>query len=92
MKKTNRGFSKLEFTDSYGEKCSLQQSSSAIQHRIWLGVDEPRLTIFEDENLGKYIQTKLPKTFMVHSRMHLSRNQVAELLPHLQKFVETGEI
>jgi hypothetical protein len=25
-------------------------------------------------------------------RMHLSREQVAELLPYLQKFVDTGEI
>jgi hypothetical protein len=29
---------------------------------------------------------------MVDSRMHLSREQVAELLPILQKFVDTGEL
>jgi hypothetical protein len=28
----------------------------------------------------------------VDSRMHLNRKQVAELLPILQKFVETGEL
>ena len=28
----------------------------------------------------------------VDGRMHLSRDQVAELLPILQKFVETGEL
>lgn len=38
------------------------------------------------------MNTELPKTWRVHSKMHLSRNQVAELLPILQKFVETGEI
>ena len=26
------------------------------------------------------------------TRMHLTREQVAELLPHLQHFVETGEL
>ena len=59
---------------------------------IWLGIDKPKLTVFENENMGKYIETVLPKTWMVDSRMHLSREQVAELLPILQKFVDTGEL
>jgi len=50
------------------------------------------LTVFENEDMGKYIETVLPKTWMVDSRMHLSREQVAELLPILQKFVDTGEL
>ena len=35
---TNRGFSIINFTDVYGQECSLQKSSSAKEDRIWLGV------------------------------------------------------
>ena len=43
-------------------------------------------------SMGKYIETTIPKNWMINSRMHLSREQVAELLPHLQRFVESGEL
>jgi len=58
---------------------------------IWLGIDNPSLTVFE-ENTGKYVTTPMPKTFQVSTRMHLTRDMVAELLPLLQKFVDTGEL
>ncbi len=45
-----------------------------------------------DDSMGKYIETTVPKNWMINSRMHLTRDQVAELLPHLQRFVETGEL
>jgi len=92
MRKTQRGFNIEEFTDLYGEKCSIQESSLATEEAIWFGIDDPELTVFEDENMGKYLVTKMPKHFSVSSRMHLSRKQVAEILPILQKFVETGEL
>jgi len=91
MKKTQRGFSINNFIDLYGEKCSIRKSSLATEDAIWFGVDSPKLTIFEDESLGKYITTDMPKTFAVHSRMHLNREQVKQLLPILKKFVKTGE-
>jgi len=92
MEKTNRGFNISKFKDSYNKECSLQQSSSAMDDYIWLGIDKPNLVVFEDENKGKYIETIMPPNFSVSSRMHLNREQVAELLPHLQRFVETGEL
>lgn len=92
IKKTNRGFEFGKFTDLYGEKCSIQKSSLATADAIWLGIDEPKLTVFENEQKGKYLVTEMPKNFSVDSRMHLSRKQVAKLLPILQKFVETGEL
>ena len=92
MEKTERGFSINEFTDSYGESCSIQKSSAAMEDLIWLGIDNPKLTIFEDENMGKYLITDMPKTFSVSTRMHLNQEQVKYLLPMLQKFVETGEL
>ena len=92
IEKTNRGFDIASFTDSYGEVCSLQKSSSAFVDNIWLGISKPTLTVFENESKGKYIVTNMPENFSVNARMHLTREQVAELLPYLQKFVETGDL
>lgn len=69
---TSRGFLRGDFEDSYGQKCSLQESSADF-NAIWLGVN-----IDAD---GKE-----------SSPMHLTQEQVRELLPHLQKFVETGKL
>ena len=87
-----RGFEGGKFTDLYGEKCSIQESSLATDAAIWLGIANPKLTVFENEQKGKYLVTEMPKNFSVSSRMHLNREQVAELLPILQKFVETGHL
>lgn len=92
LRKTQRGFSIGEFTDLYGAKCSIQKSSLATDDAIWLGLDKPKLTVFENENMGKYVTTDLPRNWMVDSRMHLNREQVKELLPLLKRFVETGEL
>jgi len=91
-RKTNRGFGIIEFTDSKNISCSIQKSSSAMEEAIWFGTDDDELVIFEDEDMGKYITTKLPKTFMVNNRMHLTQEQVKELLPILKRFADTGDI
>lgn len=90
--KTARNFSIVKFQDQYGQNCSLQKSSLATEDAIWFGTDVDKLVIFENENMGKYIETDLPKTFSVNSRMHLTQSQVKELLPLLQKFAETGDL
>ena len=89
---TQRGFAVIEFVDRYNSKCSLQKSSLATENAIWLGVDDTKFTIFEDEHMGKYITTKLPENFSVNTRMHLTQEQVKKLLPYLEKFVKTGEL
>jgi len=92
MEKTNRGFDYLNFTDHYGIACSLQKSSIATIDAIWLGINKPKLTVFENTSKGKYLNIDMPENFDVSSRMHLTREQVKELLPILQKFVDTGEL
>ncbi len=87
---TQRGFSKGSFSDYNSINCSIQESSLATEDCIWLGIDVPRLTVFEDAGMGKYIETDLPKNWSVDSRMHLTRQQVSDLLPLLQRFVDTG--
>lgn len=87
-----RGFETATFKDQRGNECKIQKSSLATDECIWLGIMNPQLTVFEDENMGKYINTTLPKNWMVESEMHLTREQVKELLPLLQNFVETGDL
>jgi hypothetical protein len=83
MKKTRseRGFGIIEFDDRYGQKCSLQESSLATEAAIWFGVS----------NTGPLMGTDANKD-VDHGRMHLTQSQVKKLLPHLQKFIKTGEI
>lgn len=92
IKKTERGFDLASFEDRNGCECSLQKSSIATEDAIWLGIDNPKLTIFADESMGKYEIVEMPKLYMVDSRMHLTRFQVMQLLPALTTFVHTGEL
>jgi hypothetical protein len=69
IKKTERGFELIEFTDRNGQQCSLQQSSAAVYEQpgssaVWFGIGD--------------------------QKMHLSLEQVKELLPFLQRWTENG--
>ncbi len=99
--KTNRGFDLIEFKDHYLSKCSLQKSSLATEDAIWLGVDdaEPKVMASKAESLGVrteetcgWVPYPIPVDVLMTTRMHLTRDQVKELLPYLNKFVKTGEI
>lgn len=81
-----RGWKRYTFEDRYGEPCSIQKSSLATEDAIWLGTE------------GRTVQGPPWKEFvppedvLVKSRMHLTQDQVRELLPLLQHFVKTGEL
>lgn len=99
--KTNRGFALIEFTDDYGEGCSLQKSSAAEDDFIWLGIDDPkpivlataahRLGVQTSETTG-WVPYPIPDEVSIHTRMHLSREQAKELAKLLHKFARTGEV
>lgn len=98
---TNRGFSLRRFTDLYGSKCSLQESSLATERAIWLGVSDadPKVMASEAESVGVHtdqitgwVRYPIPFQVLLHTRMHLSQSQVRELLPILQHFADTGEL
>jgi hypothetical protein len=84
LKRTQRGFLHADFTDLYGESCSIQDSSLATTDAIWLGVDH--VNAREMSSVVGIDPERIP------ARMHLSRDQVAALIPVLQRFVETGSI
>lgn len=89
--KTERGFDVITFTDFYDKECTIQKSSLATDDAIWLGAAEIGLRHFRpgqgwvDVDLGS-------EHYVANNRMHLTREQVQDLLPFLQKFAETGEL
>jgi len=90
LDKTSRGFAIAEFTDRYGEKCSIQKSSLATEDCIWLGVDDviPKVMVYGEG----WKPVPLPEGASTGGRMHLTRELVKELLPLLQHFADTGEL
>lgn len=81
MGKTIRGFARAEFVDRYGNRCSLQKSSIATEDCVWLGVDIPFDCFKEGRDPPKEV-----------TRMHLTRKGAKEIMRHLVRFIETGEL
>lgn len=90
MRTTERGFSRIEFVDRRGVGCSLQASSLAMEDAVWLGCNnaDPRT---HSPREG-WEPVPMPAEYVANTRMHLTREMVADLLPHLQKFVDEGSI
>ena len=99
--KTNRGFNIYEFKDTYGAECSLQKSSSAMEDKIWLGVNDANPLIMASqakefgvtptENNG-WVKYPIPKEVLLTTRMHLNRSQAWWLTKRLFRFAITGKV
>lgn len=98
---TGRGFKLIKFKDRYDIECSLQESSLATEPAIWFGVNAPNAKIMAQHAAGAGIKTDavtgwvdypIPKEVLISTRMHLTQEQVQELLPVLTQFAHTGEI
>lgn len=99
--KTDRGFATVEFLDRYGDACIIQKSSLATEDAIWFGIQDACPQIMASDALAAGIDTDettgwipypMPKNVLLTTRMHLTRELVAELMPILQRFVDTGEV
>lgn len=90
ISRTNRGFARIEFMDQYGVKCSMQKSSLATGNCIWLGCNDADPKVLVPGNGWQPVP--MPSQYIANTRMHLNRQQVAKLLPHLIAFVDTGEL
>jgi hypothetical protein len=77
LRKTERGFLRGQFTDRYNDECSIQKSSIADENCIWLGCEHET---FDSQGNP------------CGARMHLTQQMTADLIPLLQKFVDTGEL
>ena len=94
-KTTNRGFKLVEFNDGYDNKCVLQKSSLVAHEAIWLGVTDVKPKILVSKTIeggAGWVPHKIPDDVLINSRMHLTVDQVKDLIPILQNFVETGEV
>lgn len=101
---TQRGFFYYKFEDRYGASCSIQNSSLATEDAIWFGIDDPEPKILASkikEVLGSeaddgdgtgWVPYPIPNDVLINTRMHLTRSQVEQILPVLQRFVDTGSI
>jgi hypothetical protein len=97
---TERGFGRFDAIDINGDRYSLQESSLATEDAVWLGCDD--FTAFDADRLGTVLRERTPagdivvppgvRAVKVLGRMHLSREMVAEMLPALAHFVETGRL
>lgn len=87
IEKTNRV---IDFTDRYGRECSLQESSLATEYAIWFGCNEANpQELIPDKG---WVPIDMPEGYHSNTRMHLTQEQVKELLPYLFSFVETGKL
>jgi hypothetical protein len=93
--KTHRGFDLYIGKDYNDKQFSIQKSSIATNNLIWLGIDfaEPKILASKTEKGGTgWVDYLIPEDVSFTTRMHLTRDQVKEILPILKKFVKTGEI
>ena len=100
VKRTDRGFERVNFEDAYGKECSLQASSAIGDYDdsvdrpgtsfVWLGINEPVPRVMSAGEGWKDLP--LPEGVLLAGRMHLSREQVQELLVHLTAWLATGSL
>lgn len=105
--KTIRGFEVKHFKDTYGMDCSIQESSSAEEPKIWLGVHNAPVKIMKkdiillrtcdiipEDGTNKYgwCTVELPEEALVESRMHLNQEQAKWLVKELEHFIKHGTL
>ncbi len=92
--KTGRGFTLYTFKDSNGVECTVQQSSSAMESKIWVGAKELDLQHFKAGEGWEKIDLidTIQEHYVANNRMHLNREQAIELRNVLDSFIENGEI
>ncbi len=88
-----RGFKVIEFMDRYNVGCTIQESS--LCDAIWFGVNEAEPKILASDIMEDgtgWAKYPIPNNVLINTRMHLTVDQVRELIPILQKFVDTGRL
>lgn len=69
---------------------------------VWLGVDDADPIIMKSDasklglelppgEISGWMPYKVPDEVMMHTRMHLNREQVQSLVEHLQQWLKTGD-
>jgi hypothetical protein len=79
FKHINGAAARVDFTDNFDVKCSLQESAGSETPHLWVGINRPQVVA----SGGQYSAS---------GRMMLSQNQVRDLLPWLSNFAESGAL
>lgn len=99
--KTHLGYSLLEFADDNENKCTMQKSSSALEEKIWLGIDDPKPQILhgdaallgvETDAKSGWIDYPISPRVNITTRMHLTQRQALSLAKKLMDFAVNGDI
>lgn len=92
--KNQRGFARGEFKDSVGHNCKIREGGMDTNEGlgVWLGIENPTITIFTDKSMAHYINIPTPENWNINSMMYLSDKQIRELIPMLKKFLKSGKI
>jgi len=89
---TNRGFGYAEFQDANNKECSIQESSAFREDGglLWLGINNanPQICVYGEGWKPYPVNSEVS----FDTRMHLTQEQVAALIPVLQHFAETGTL
>lgn len=83
-------FIRYLFKDSYKHNCVLEDFPYHVEELISLGILDPKLKKLNDK--GNWEEVKLPEGTSIFTRLTLSREQVSELLPLLEAFVNDGKL
>lgn len=100
------GWEFILFKDRNDKECSLQVSSLADYAEcgvsaLWLGPNDPEpkcmasdapLLMVETEETTGWVPYPIPPQVHMVTRAHLSRENVAALILHLQAWLETGSL
>lgn len=89
-----RGFKVIEFKDIYENELSIQESPND-KNSLLLNINDNNPSIMKSDpidNTEEWIDYSIPEDTYVNIRIHLSKEQIKELIPILQRFVDTGEL
>jgi hypothetical protein len=91
LTRNEKGNDLVMFIDGHDQECCIEMTQRA--ESIWLGPTDPAMTVYEmPDRTGKTLEIQVPFGFKIHAQMHLSREQVSQLLPFLTNFVERGKL
>lgn len=104
LTETELGYRKIEFTDFYGEGCSVQESSiidddcedawdNPGSSCLWIGIDTPTIKILTEDKGWQKVEIPHPEEKVLHSgRMHVDRKQVKQIRDALTHWLENKRL
>ena len=74
----------------------------ATDDALWIGISDPETKILKsaalrmglkpEGEISGWMKFPIPEEVLISTRMHLSRDQIKQLMPILQSFVDTREL